>query len=96
MPDFDAVVDRRYRGARKWDRYASSNSLGELVYDKQVLPMWVADMEIKAPDAVLDALRTEVDHGLFGYVVSKRAKTASLLYPDLLTNRVECQTAVEG
>lgn len=35
--------------------------------DPDLVPMWVADMEFKTPDSVLDALRKRIDHGIFGY-----------------------------
>lgn len=55
--DFDEVVDRRGTGSDKWDQYAGQD----------VLPMWVADMDFRAPPAVLRALHARVDHGVFGY-----------------------------
>lgn len=32
-----------------------------------VLPLWVADMDFRAPAPVLKALHRAVDHGIFGY-----------------------------
>ncbi len=55
--DFDEVVDRRQTGSDKWDAYDS----------RDIIPMWVADMDFRAPPAVLDALHARVDHGVFGY-----------------------------
>lgn len=55
--DFDQPVDRRNTGSDKWDAYAG----------RDVLPMWVADMDFRAPPAVLEALHDRVDHGVFGY-----------------------------
>lgn len=31
--------------------------------------MWVADMDFPAPEEVIDALHTRVDHGIFGYTM---------------------------
>ena len=57
MPyDFDRLIDRRHTNAIKWDAYPSD-----------VLPMWVADMDFAAPEPILAALRTKVEHGIFGY-----------------------------
>jgi len=36
-------------------------------YQKDVLPMWVADMDFPAPQPILDELRKVVDHGVLGY-----------------------------
>jgi cystathionine beta-lyase len=55
--DFDTVPDRRGTDSQKWQKYAG----------RDVLPLWVADMDFPAPPAVLDALRCRVDHGIFGY-----------------------------
>jgi cystathionine beta-lyase len=58
--DFDTVVDRRdavFPDSTKWNKYA----------DRDVLPLWVADMDFAAPPAVLEALHRRIDHGVFGY-----------------------------
>jgi cystathionine beta-lyase len=54
---FDERIERRGTASVKWDRYAG----------RDVLPFWVADMEFRAPEAILEALRRRVDHGIFGY-----------------------------
>ena len=59
--NFDAVIDRRNTNSLKHD-FAKENNLPE-----DVLPMWVADMDFKAPPCVLEALQKSVDHGIFGY-----------------------------
>lgn len=59
MFDFDTPADRRGTGSLKWDRYAG----------RDVLPLWVADMDFRSPPAVIEALRARVDHGVFGYTV---------------------------
>lgn len=55
--DFDRYIDRCGTASDKWDRYAG----------RDVLPLWVADMDFSAPPAVLEALHERVDHGVFGY-----------------------------
>ena len=57
MSIFDTPVDRRGSDSVKWGRYAG----------RDVLPLWVADMDFAAPPAVLSALRERVAHGVFGY-----------------------------
>ena len=54
---FDVVYDRTETDSQKWQKYAG----------KDILPMWVADMDFHAPEAVLDALHERIDHGVFGY-----------------------------
>ncbi|MEZ4600665.1 MAG: PatB family C-S lyase [Syntrophotaleaceae bacterium] len=57
MFNFDHEVDRRGTGSLKWDKYAG----------RDVIPLWVADMDFASPPAVLEALRERLDHGVFGY-----------------------------
>ena len=56
--DFDTLPDRSGTWSLKWDRFAG----------RDVIPMWVADMDFRSPPAVVDALRARVEHGVFGYV----------------------------
>jgi len=55
--DFDRPIDRRAVPGEKWDRYAG----------RDVIPMWVADMDFAAPAVVREALRGRLEHGVFGY-----------------------------
>ena len=57
FPEFDACPTRHGTGSEKWDRWP----------DRDVLPMWVADMDFRSAEVVLDAIRARVDHGVFGY-----------------------------
>jgi len=54
--NFDQVIDRRQTESIKWQRYG-----------RDVLPMWVADMDFRSPEPVIQALQARVDHGVFGY-----------------------------
>ena len=57
-PDpFASCPDRRDTGSEKWDRYAG----------RDVIPVWVADMDLPVPPEVLAAIHDRVDHGVFGY-----------------------------
>ena len=55
--DFDTVVDRNNTGSEKWDKYA----------DRDIIPLWVADMDFRSPPAVLAALHERIEHGVLGY-----------------------------
>ena len=55
--DFDTAIPRDHTDSQKWQKYAG----------RDILPMWVADMDFKCAPAILDALHARVDHGLFGY-----------------------------
>jgi cystathionine beta-lyase len=54
--EFDQVLDRRHSDSTKWGRYGPD-----------VLPLWVADMDFRSPEAVIAALRQRAEHGIFGY-----------------------------
>lgn len=55
--DFDAVPDRSETSATKYEKYRG----------RDVLPLWVADMDFTSPPAVIEALQRRVSHGVFGY-----------------------------
>jgi cystathionine beta-lyase len=55
--DFDELVDRRGTSSEKWEKYR----------DRDVIPMWVADMDFRSPPEVIAALRRRSEHGVFGY-----------------------------
>lgn len=57
--DFDIAVDRQGTYSLRWDRYAG----------RDVIPLWVADMDFRSPPMVIDALRRRVEHGVFGYTL---------------------------
>ncbi len=55
--DFDTPPDRRGTASFKWDRYGK----------RDVIPLWVADMDFESPPEVVAALHKRVSHGVFGY-----------------------------
>lgn len=64
---FDEIIDRHNTNSYKWDFAVESGKPAD------VLPMWVADMDFRAPQAVTDALIAAAQHGVFGYTGTKRA-----------------------
>lgn len=62
---FDEIVDRRASNSMKWAYGDRMFAPDEAACDP--LPMWVADTDFRAPQAVIDALHEAVDHGIFGY-----------------------------
>ena len=58
-PDFDTIINRQGTWSSKWDKYR----------EEDVLPMWVADMDFAAPDAVTRALRARLEHPIYGYTL---------------------------
>jgi cystathionine beta-lyase len=55
--DFDTPVDRRGTAAVKWEKYRG----------RDVIPMWVADMDFATAPCIVEELERRVHHGVFGY-----------------------------
>lgn len=60
--NFDTERDLRGTHSSKYDNL--KRLYGD---DPDIIPMWVADMDFRAAPAILDALRAEVEMGVFGY-----------------------------
>lgn len=59
--NFDDIIDRRGTSCSKWDN-------NKVVFGTEDLhPMWIADMDFKAPQEVIDAMQERLNHGVFGY-----------------------------
>ena len=61
--NFDLPINRLNTASLKWD--GAHTFLGEKT--KDALPMWVADMDFRVPQPVIDAIKSRVEHGIFGY-----------------------------
>ncbi|MEN9469366.1 MAG: hypothetical protein RL630_1099, partial [Verrucomicrobiota bacterium] len=57
--DFNTCPNRAGTGSLKWERYAG----------RDVIPMWVADMDFTSAPEIIEALHKRVSHGVFGYTV---------------------------
>lgn len=61
--DFDKITDRRNTGALKLD------ALEKMFGEKNLLPLWVADMDFPTPPFIVDALKQRLEHEVLGYTV---------------------------
>ncbi|WP_035294188.1 MalY/PatB family protein [Clostridium sp. KNHs214] len=59
--DFNKIVDRLHTKSVKWDL------LEEMYGDKDVIPMWVADMDFEVPEEITKAIKERLNHEIFGY-----------------------------
>ena len=59
--DFDTPIDRTHTWSIKHD-FKKENGKAD-----DILPLWVADMDFRSPDSVVEALKKAVDHGILGY-----------------------------
>ena len=61
--DFDEIIDRVNTHSDKWDTMQANYN----VSPDGGIPMWVADMDFKPPQAVSDAVKNMHKHGVYGY-----------------------------
>lgn len=57
---FDELINRKNTGCVKWDKAFPE-------CDKEILPLWVADMDFPCADAIQQALETKVKEQIYGY-----------------------------
>ncbi|WP_110922131.1 MalY/PatB family protein [Psychrobacter fozii] len=65
--NFDEIVDRRNTGSLKWH------------YTDDTIALWVADMDFKAAEPILDAIEQAVQHGILGYTKPTEALYDSII-----------------
>ncbi len=61
--NFDEIIHRENTGSVKYDfrrQFFGTN---------EVLPLWVADMDFRTPDFIIDAVKKRAEHELYGYAI---------------------------
>jgi len=58
--DFDTLLERRGTASLKWEKYKA----------RDIIPLWVAEMDFRSPPAVIRALHELIDYGMFGYTIT--------------------------
>ncbi|WP_214628323.1 MalY/PatB family protein [Paenibacillus agaridevorans] len=71
--NFDELLDRRNTRSYKWDQ--SENMFG----DKDILPLWVADMDFPSPPAVQEVLKRRAELAAYGYAIRTDDYAASIV-----------------
>ena len=70
---FDEEYDRRGTHSVKWEFIPGEEDPPQLKHTARcfgpdrVLPMWVADMDFRCPEPVVEALIARAEHGIYGY-----------------------------
>ncbi|TJX66464.1 putative C-S lyase [Soehngenia saccharolytica] len=59
--NFDEEVNRLGTNSVKWD------NCKQIFGRDDIIPMWVADTDFKAPGEVIEGIKKRADHGIFGY-----------------------------
>ncbi|HOQ01539.1 MAG TPA: hypothetical protein PK604_12110 [Acetivibrio clariflavus] len=70
---FDEVINRKNTDSLKWDY--CKHRFGR----EDILPMWVADMDFKSPDLIIEAIMERVRHGVFGYTEASERLSSALV-----------------
>ena len=65
--NFDEIIERKGTDCFKWD------ALPAMYGREDLTPMWVADMDFRSPDFVMEALRKRCDHEVLGYTMPSEA-----------------------
>src|SRR5690625_4322010 len=61
--NFQQVYNRKDTNSVKWD------NLSEVFKTDDIIPLWIADMDFKAPNEVNDAIIRRAKHGIYGYTM---------------------------
>ena len=59
---FNEKIDRSDNHSAKWEE------MGNKFISNDLWPMWIADMDLKTPPEIIEAMREKVEQGIFGYV----------------------------
>jgi len=71
--NFDELIDRTGTNTVKYD--------GRKAFfgNADVMPLWVADMDFRTPDFILDAIRKRAEHEIFGYTFRAESYSQSIV-----------------
>ena len=86
--DFDQIVDRSNTNSVKVD------ALERVFGSKDVIPLWVADMDFLSPPEITEGLKKRVEHGIFGYVEPGEGYFSSII--NWLKNRHDWSVSKEN
>ncbi|MGM0237879.1 MalY/PatB family protein [Enterococcus sp. AZ103] len=64
MVNFDQEINRTGTQSIKWDE------INKMHNESGLLPLWIADMDFKAPEGVIDSYQKLLNHGIFGYTAA--------------------------
>ena len=66
---FDTCPDRNGYGSLKWDKYKG----------RDIVPLWVADMDFTTAPEIIAALQDRLNHGIYGYTIPHEAPVKAVL-----------------
>lgn len=66
--NFDEIINRKDNHSTKYNELARFGIDKDSDEAKDFIPLWIADMDFKTAQPIIDALEKKAQHGLFGYV----------------------------
>lgn len=71
--NFDEIIEREGTNSVKY-------GLGEQIFGKKdVIPMWVADMDFKTPDFIINTIKQRLNHEILGYSIKPETYYQSII-----------------
>ncbi|MND84941.1 Cystathionine beta-lyase PatB [compost metagenome] len=61
--NFDEMIERSGTDSIKWSKKHLKDNFG----DEDSIPMWIADMDFKVAQPIIEAMTQRAQHGIFGY-----------------------------
>jgi len=71
--DFNQIINRKETNCIKYD------AIEKFWGVRDAFPMWVADMDFKTPDFIIDAIKNRLDRGILGYGFKSSAHYKSII-----------------
>lgn len=71
--NFDEIIERKGTNCVKFD------GLMENFNREDLLPLWVADMDFRTPDFIVEALKRRCEHEVFGYPIAPDSYFKSII-----------------
>ncbi len=71
--NFDEQIDRHGTNSVKWE------GMTKMFGREGLFPMWVADMDFKVPDEIIEAIKVRADQGIFGYTFRPESFYTSII-----------------
>lgn len=76
MFNYNEVHDRKNTNCYKWD---SNEAVYKIKDASQLLPMWIADMDIATPSFIIEAMKKRLEHPVFGYAKAPDSLFAAII-----------------
>ena len=74
MWNFDEKINRENSNSVKYDLRR------QLYGEEDIIPMWVADMDFKTPDFIVDAIKERTEHEIYGYTLRANSFFTSVIH----------------